>query len=337
MANDLPQNPIPNPTPELRDQPARCPHCGVKLRNDFRWKQIFVGFILGIGFVWWLSSVSRQTESTGAPSQANQQTQRDSNQSEQKAEVPVDFSLPLTTKRAALVCPLGLVFDPQEGHGLQSAIDAHLSFFGHDEAMAKSGCQEWREGLDISLTDEGEKRAKELQSSKRCGMVGFNDGLSLVFSCDLKNRVDANGGEAAAPPDLNNFSNTDEESIAPPPPHVDQPIPQTNSVQTTENTPQPNLTQPAPFSTSSGPGFNCAKARTQVEHMICDSPEISALDRQMLDVYHRALDGATPDETINIKDAAKNWRVHVRDACDTQECLLDAYRSRLSAMQAVAK
>jgi hypothetical protein len=102
-----------------------------------------------------------------------------------EVEVPVNFTLPLYTGPSTLVCPLAIAFDPREGYGLKGAVDAHLSIFGHDDAIQKSGCEEWREDLPVSLTDEGQHRAIEFQSEKLCSMVTFTDGY--VFSCDLRN------------------------------------------------------------------------------------------------------------------------------------------------------
>lgn len=37
------------------------------------------------------------------------------------------------------------------------------------------------------------------------------------------------------------------------------------------------------------PSFDCAKARTQVEKAICESPTASALDKQLGDIYTTSL------------------------------------------------
>lgn len=108
-------------------------------------------------------------------------------------EVPVNFTLLLYTKSAALVCPVSVAFDRREGYGLKGAVDAHLSVFRHEDAIEKSGCQEWREGLLVSLTAEGKKQATEWEEEKACGMVSFTDGY--IFSCDLSNSVGANSKE----------------------------------------------------------------------------------------------------------------------------------------------
>lgn len=125
-------------------------------------------------------------------------------------EEKVDFSLPLYTKRAALVCPLNVVYDIREGHGLQGAIDAHLSVFGHEEAVEKSGCQEWREGLLVSLTTDGQKQAADWNAEKKCGMADFSDGL--IFSCDLRNTSEIEQAKPSA--SVGTASETPSKSVA---------------------------------------------------------------------------------------------------------------------------
>ena len=100
-------------------------------------------------------------------------------------EKKTDFNKPLFTTRETLVCPLSVAFDVREGSGLKGAMEAHAKVIGHDDAVAKSGCQEWREGLPISLSDEGKRNAIEWQSKGMCGMADF--GEQFIFSCDLRN------------------------------------------------------------------------------------------------------------------------------------------------------
>jgi hypothetical protein len=80
---------------------------------------------------------------------------------------------------------LAVAFDPRDGYGLKGAIDAHLSIFGHQEAVQKIGCSEWREGLPITLTEEGQRQAIDIDAKQLCGMVNFVGGY--IFSCDLRN------------------------------------------------------------------------------------------------------------------------------------------------------
>ena len=104
---------------------------------------------------------------------------------QKEVAVPVNFGSPLYTKPSALVCPLAVAVDPRERYGLKAAMEAHLSIFGHQDAVEKLGCEEWREGVPVSLTAAGQKQATEWDREDTCGMVAFADGY--VFSCDLRN------------------------------------------------------------------------------------------------------------------------------------------------------
>jgi hypothetical protein len=160
---------------DISTEAASCPQCGAKPKpiptKPAIWKKIFLGTIVLLGFIAWVESA---TNSTGKSSDA-----------EPKKEPPVDFSRPLVTGQRTLICPADVSLDRREGHGIKEALDAHLSMFGHDEAVQKSGCQEWREGIPVSLDDEARKQATEFQSQHMCGMVDFDGGM--IFSCDLKN------------------------------------------------------------------------------------------------------------------------------------------------------
>lgn len=97
----------------------------------------------------------------------------------------IDFSSPLYTKGSALVCPVQLAFDLREGHGLSEAIQAHLSPFDHEDKVEQLGCEEWKQGLPVSLSPQGIRDATDLDAKGNCGMVEFAAGY--VFSCDLAN------------------------------------------------------------------------------------------------------------------------------------------------------
>ena len=154
---------------EISTKAISCPKCGAeKPKNTLSGATVFFGLIFGVPIVVWLLSSPTQTDAPAKP-----------------LEPPTNFSAPLYTKRAALVCPIEVAIDLRDGRGLKGAMDAHISIFGHDEAIAKSGCQEWREGVPVSLTDEGKKGAVDWESKGMCGMVSFGDGF--ISSCDLKN------------------------------------------------------------------------------------------------------------------------------------------------------
>lgn len=79
--------------------------------------------------------------------------------------------------------------------------------------------------------------------------------------------------------------------------------------------------------------FDCAKAGTKVEHIICDNPEISKLDDKLAASYKTALQDQAQVETV--KQAQKQW-VKERNACVDAECVKLAYEVRLSMLAAVS-
>lgn len=89
----------------------------------------------------------------------------------------------------------------------------------------------------------------------------------------------------------------------------------------------------SPAPAVANPGFDCAKASTAIEHQICADPELADLDRQLSDTY-RSLLSALPDPA-STKAEQVNWIKAQRNACTDTACLMTAYRSRLSEMEAI--
>lgn len=84
-----------------------------------------------------------------------------------------------------------------------------------------------------------------------------------------------------------------------------------------------------------GPSFSCAAVRPgSMEEVICHSPELSALDRQMASTWKAALDKSGGDKTL--KASQRGW-VKGRDECwkesDHAACLKTAYQQRIGELQ----
>jgi len=75
--------------------------------------------------------------------------------------------------------------------------------------------------------------------------------------------------------------------------------------------------------------FDCAKAGTKVEHMVCDDPELTKLDEEMANAYKVALQDKAKAEQI--KQAQRKW-LKVRDDCVDVECVKSAYETRLVSL-----
>ncbi len=83
------------------------------------------------------------------------------------------------------------------------------------------------------------------------------------------------------------------------------------------------------LTTASATSFDCVKAKSKVEHIICDNPEISKLDEQLAAAYKAALHNKAYADVIRV--AQKRW-IEVRNACPDAECVTGTYESRLSEL-----
>jgi len=78
--------------------------------------------------------------------------------------------------------------------------------------------------------------------------------------------------------------------------------------------------------------FDCAKAGTNVEHMICDNPELSKLDDELNESYKAALKDKS--QVVSIKQVQKQW-VKVRNSCPDTGCVESAYQKRIVQLRPV--
>lgn len=79
-----------------------------------------------------------------------------------------------------------------------------------------------------------------------------------------------------------------------------------------------------------GASFDCGKAGTKVEHLICDNPEISKLDEEMNAAYKAALQDQTRADATRF--AQKQW-LQERNVCSDATCLQGAYIKRNKHLQ----
>jgi len=81
-----------------------------------------------------------------------------------------------------------------------------------------------------------------------------------------------------------------------------------------------------------GASFDCNKATSSVEKMICNNVMLSELDEQLGKQYKEALNNASDTNKILIKKEQKSWMKDEQKICKTNTCLEIAYRSRISAL-----
>ena len=77
-------------------------------------------------------------------------------------------------------------------------------------------------------------------------------------------------------------------------------------------------------------GFDCGKASTKVEKLICQDTELSELDSRMSDVYEQAL--TRTNEASQLKEQQRRWLRDVRNQCSDLSCLKSTYTQRIEQL-----
>jgi len=77
--------------------------------------------------------------------------------------------------------------------------------------------------------------------------------------------------------------------------------------------------------------FDCHKAASKVEKMICADPALSRLDEQLADEYRAAILRGGP--TPALKSAQLAWLKKSRGACADGKCLRAAYETRIAQLR----
>lgn len=86
------------------------------------------------------------------------------------------------------------------------------------------------------------------------------------------------------------------------------------------------------LTTAHAASFACIRAATQVEKLICSTPELSKLDENLKNIYGQLLRLA-PNRSWLIEQQ-RNWLVNIRNQCTNNTCLIDEYRNRIAMLEA---
>jgi uncharacterized protein YecT (DUF1311 family) len=81
------------------------------------------------------------------------------------------------------------------------------------------------------------------------------------------------------------------------------------------------------------PSFDCTKASTGPERLICSNQQLASLDVQLMQAYRRAMRSALNKDSL--RAAQIDWIKNQRDACSTAECMISAYKTRIQSIEAI--
>lgn len=133
------------------------------------------------------------------------------------------------------------------------------------------------------------------------------------------------GADKAAAPAAKPASNPAAPSAPAPAPAPEQVAPAPAQTQTP--------TEAAPAAAETGPiaaSFDCAKARSAQEKMICSDRELARLDVELSAVYRKAREAATDAKAL--QNEQLQWLKATRKACSDKACLAEAYKSRTAEL-----
>ena len=88
---------------------------------------------------------------------------------------------------------------------------------------------------------------------------------------------------------------------------------------------------PAPVET--GPitaSFDCAKAASAQEKLVCGDRELARLDVDLIAAYRKAREAAADPKALQADQL--QWLKSSRNACVDKACLVDAYKARLAQL-----
>lgn len=90
----------------------------------------------------------------------------------------------------------------------------------------------------------------------------------------------------------------------------------------------------SPLAHAGQPSFDCRKASTRQEKLICASDDLSLLDHH-LGGYSAGVRARFPGSEACIRTEQRAWLRNVRNRCTTAACLRDAYLQRLGELDGV--
>lgn len=193
--------------------------------------------------------------------------------------------------------------DPVKMNDLERDATAAISMpllQAHDATLDRTVCT-GRLRIEVPVGARSLFGGDELLADITYSMQPAADGSGLVYQVDTFGRIESAIGYA----DLSRFN----QSTSRPAP---APLPAT-----------PLPASPLPQTRRGGASFDCAKARSNVELLICADADLAALDSRMATLYsaaRRSQPGAA--------DAQLAW-IKARNKCSDASCLYGTYEDRI--------
>lgn len=121
----------------------------------------------------------------------------------------------------------------------------------------------------------------------------------------------------------------------PAPPAAPPPAPvATASTEPPRTAPRP-AAEPGPAPAAARPSFNCRRAGSRSERMVCSNTALAARDRRMASQFYSALAGAD-SRTRRALRASRDRFLTYRERCGSAACIAQAYDDRMDEIRDIA-
>lgn len=78
--------------------------------------------------------------------------------------------------------------------------------------------------------------------------------------------------------------------------------------------------------------FDCTKATSPAEVLLCKDSDTSSLDDKLQKAYKAALSEVAPSSKKALIEEQRHWMKYTRDACQDEVCLQQAYTARIAVL-----
>jgi uncharacterized protein len=92
---------------------------------------------------------------------------------------------------------------------------------------------------------------------------------------------------------------------------------------------------PLVLTTAHAASFDCGKASASIEKIICGDVALSKMDGELANVYQRVIEQS--EDIQKETKVQQQWLTRIRNTCANANCLLDAYKTRIYELTAIAK
>lgn len=180
----------------------------------------------------------------------------------------------------------------------------------------------------LAVRSLGEYGDAQLNESMISGDISYSSTFSESSDKETQHYIEVKGILPIANYAKSVFSMygfTDREKQASPEAHIDPPTTDTQEV-ISDNESQG--TQPTEQQMIFATSYDCSKATTNVELMICHNDSLADTDIQLSKIYKKAL--SITKEKEQLRKEQEYWRINHRDKCTDNDCILNSYSDRIN-------